>query len=158
MFDLETSSHFDSIWKHTSCTTKFILTKFYLFKQIHIYKITKNLNTIIDIISWNMWNTIYATCESFTCNMKCIYDMTLDAYAWLCSWSGFSLILKIWDVTIWKIVRSADVLWLDIPYEKRTITCRDAINFFAVHVICDDVISPPTPTKRSKFYSGWTIE
>ena len=44
MFDLESLLYFDSTWKHTLCTIKFILTEFYLFKQILLHKFTKNLN------------------------------------------------------------------------------------------------------------------
>ena len=47
MFNLETSSHVDSIRKHSLCITNFILTKFYLLKQILIYKFTKNLNHLL---------------------------------------------------------------------------------------------------------------
>jgi hypothetical protein len=44
MFDLESLLYFDSTWKSTLCTIKLILTEFYLFKKIHIYKSTKFLN------------------------------------------------------------------------------------------------------------------
>ena len=40
MLNYKTPLTFDSALKYTLCTTKFILTKFYLFKQIYIYKTT----------------------------------------------------------------------------------------------------------------------
>jgi len=46
MFDLKTQTNFDSILQSTIYTTNFILTKFELFKQIHLNKFTK---TLIDI-------------------------------------------------------------------------------------------------------------
>ena len=67
--------------------------KFICLSKFTYIESQRTVNTTIDIISWNMWNTIYATCESFTCNMKCIYDMTLDAYAWWCSWSSYNCFL-----------------------------------------------------------------
>jgi len=57
MFDLESLLYFDSTWKHTLCTIKFILKEFYLFKQIHIYKITKNFKHLLLL-------TFHVTCET----------------------------------------------------------------------------------------------
>ena len=44
MFDFKTQTNFYFILKSTLPTTKFILAKFYLFKQILIFKLTKFLN------------------------------------------------------------------------------------------------------------------
>ena len=44
MFDFKTQTNFYFILKSTLPTTKFILAKFYLFKQFHIYKFTKFFN------------------------------------------------------------------------------------------------------------------
>jgi len=59
MFDWESPLYFDSTWKHTLCTIKFILKEFYLFKKIHIYINSQNFLIIrIDIISCNIWNIL----------------------------------------------------------------------------------------------------
>jgi hypothetical protein len=49
MFDMKTQTNFDSILQRTLYTMNFILTKFELLKQIHLYKFTKTLIDINDI-------------------------------------------------------------------------------------------------------------